>query len=58
MKVNILIIGILFGLLLLYAILTFVYLYKLPKVKFHNNESEFNLADFKTRDLIKEDKKN
>ena len=36
----------------------FVYLYKLPKVKFHNNESEFNLADFKTRDLIKEDKKN
>ena len=53
MKIDTVII-ILFVIMAIVILLAFVYQYKLPKIKFHIDESSFNSASFNIRNLIRE----
>lgn len=55
MKIDTILI-ILFVIIAIIVLLAFVYQYKLPKIKCHNDESPFNSANFSVRNLIREDK--
>ncbi len=44
------------GVFLVTILLSCVYYYKLPKIKSHNAENDYNLAIFNKRNLIREEK--